>query len=140
MGKSLGNAIYLSDSEEEINKKVMSAVTDPSRIRKDDKGNPDVCMVAYYHNLFSSEEECKCACEECKAGTRGCVSCKKQLSHNIIEFLRPIREKREYYVAHPEIVDEILIKGTKKAREKAKETMKVVKESMKLDYFRDFEK
>ena len=135
MGKSLGNAIYLSDSEEEINKKVMSAVTDPARIRKDDKGNPDVCMVAYYHNLFSSKEECESACEECKAGTRGCVSCKKQLAHNIIEFLRPIREKREYYETHPQIVDEILIKGTEKAREKAKETMKVVKESMKLDYF-----
>ena len=62
MGKSLGNAIYLSDSEEEITKKVMSAVTDPNRIKKDDLGNPDVCMVAYYHNLFSSEEACKNAC------------------------------------------------------------------------------
>ena len=53
MGKSLGNAIYLSDSEEEITKKVMGAVTDPNRIKKDDLGNPDICMVAYYHNLFS---------------------------------------------------------------------------------------
>ena len=57
MGKSLGNAIYLSDSEEEITKKVMSAVTDPNRIKKDDLGNPDICMVAYYHKLFSSKEE-----------------------------------------------------------------------------------
>ena len=57
MGKSLGNAIYLADTEEEINKKVMSAVTDPARIKKDDKGHPDVCMVAYYHKLFSTEEE-----------------------------------------------------------------------------------
>ena len=57
MGKSLGNAIYLSDSEEEITRKVMSAVTDPKRIKKDDLGNPDVCMVAYYHNLFSTKEE-----------------------------------------------------------------------------------
>ena len=53
MGKSLGNAIYLSDPKEEINRKVMSAVTDPERIKKDDLGNPDVCMVAYYHNLFT---------------------------------------------------------------------------------------
>ena len=56
MGKSLGNAIYLSDSEDEITKKVMSAVTDPNRIKKDDLGNPDVCMVAYYHNLFSTKD------------------------------------------------------------------------------------
>lgn len=66
MGKSLGNAIYLSDSEEEITKKVMSAVTDPGRIRKDDKGNPDICMVSYYHKLFSTENEVKTVCEECK--------------------------------------------------------------------------
>ena len=59
MGKSLGNAIYLSDSEEEINKKVMSAVTDPNRIKKDDKGNPNVCMVYYYHKLFSTEHRNK---------------------------------------------------------------------------------
>ena len=135
MGKSLGNAIYLSDSVEEVNKKVMSAVTDPNRIKKDDLGNPDVCMVSYYHKLFSSEEECKAVCEECKAGKRGCVACKKQLAGNINKELQPIREKRKYYEEHPEIVDKILIEGTNKARNEAKETMRKVKKAMKLDYF-----
>ena len=135
MGKSLGNAIYLSDSEEEIRKKVMNAVTDPERIRKDDKGHPDVCMVSYYHNLFSSKEVFESVCSECKAGSRGCVACKKQLADNIIEFLRPIREKRAYYEANPELVDKILLEGTQKARIKAKEAMKRVKKAMKLDYF-----
>ena len=135
MGKSLGNAIYLSDSEEEVNKKVMSAVTDPNRIKKDDLGNPDVCMVAYYHNLFSSEEECKTVCEECRAGKRGCVACKKQLAKNINATLEPMRQKRKYYEDRPELVEEILIKGTEKARQTAKETMKKVKKAMKLDYF-----
>lgn len=130
-----GNAIYLSDSEEEITKKVMSAVTDPNRIKKDDLGNPDICMVYYYHKLFSSKEEVDAVCSECKAGKRGCVACKKQLAKNIIEYLRPIREKRAYYEAHPEIVDEILKQGTEKARKTAKETMKKVKQAMKLDYF-----
>ena len=136
MGKSLGNAIYLSDSEEEITKKVMGAVTDPGRIKKDDLGNPDICMVAYYHNLFTSKEDVKTVCEECKAGKRGCVACKRQLAKNIIEELRPIREKREYYEQHPEEVDRILIEGTKKAQEVAKETMKKIKKAMKLDYFK----
>lgn len=95
MGKSLGNAIYLSDSEEEITKKVMGAVTDPSRIKKDDLGNPDVCMVAYYHELFTNPEDVKVVCQECREGKRGCVACKKQLATNIIEKLRPIREKRK---------------------------------------------
>lgn len=93
MGKSLGNAIYLSDSEEEITKKVMGAVTDPNRIRKDDLGNPDICMVAYYHNLFTPKEELNKICEECRAGKRGCVACKRELAKNIIEILKPIREK-----------------------------------------------
>lgn len=108
MGKSLGNAIYLSDSEEEITKKVMSAVTDPNRIKKDDLGNPDVCMVAYYHNLFTNSEDVKTVCEECKAGKRGCVACKRELAKNIIEYLRPIREKRKYYEDNIELVDKIL--------------------------------
>ena len=135
MGKSLGNAIYLSDSPEEITKKVMSAVTDPARIKKDDPGNPDICMVAYCHNLFTPKEDVKIVCEECKAGKRGCVACKKQLAANIIEELRPIREKRAYYETHPEEVDKILVEGTEKARTVAKETMKKVKKAMMLNYF-----
>ena len=135
MGKSLGNAIYLSDTPEEITKKVMSAVTDPNRIRKDDKGNPDVCMVSYYHNLFTSKEDCKAVCEECKAGKRGCVACKKQLAQNIIDYLAPMRKKRKYYEERPELVDKLLIEGTEKGRKDAKETMKKVRHAMRLDYF-----
>ena len=134
MGKSLGNALYLSDDLETINKKVMSAVTDPSRIRKDDKGNPDVCMVYYYHNLFTDKEECKNICAECKAGKRGCVACKKQLIESINKVLEPIRDKRKYYEENPKEVMDILMAGTDKARVIAKETMEKVKKSMKLDY------
>ena len=135
MGKSLGNAIYLSDKEEEITRKVMSAVTDPNRIKKDDLGNPDICMVSYYHKLFTSSEDVKVVCEECRAGKRGCVTCKKQLAKNIIDYLAPIREKRKYYEEHLELVDKILKEGTEKARKVAKETMRDVKKAMKLDYF-----
>ena len=135
MGKSLGNAIYLSDSEEEITRKVMGALTDPARIRKDDKGNPDICMVAYYHKLFTKDEDYKTVCSECRAGKRGCVACKKQLIKNIIDELEPIRSKRAYYEAHPEIIDKVLIEGTKKAQQTAKEVMKKVKKAMKLNYF-----
>ncbi len=134
MGKSLGNALYLSDDLETIKQKVMSAVTDPSRIRKDDKGNPDICMVYYYHNLFTDKEECKNICEECKAGKRGCVACKKQLVESINKVLEPIRDKRRHYEENPKEVMDILMAGTDKARVIAKETMEKVKKSMKLDY------
>lgn len=137
MGKSLGNAIYLSDPEDVVNKKVMSAVTDPNRIKKDDLGNPDVCMVAYYHKLFTNEEDCAKVCEECRKGARGCVACKKELAKNINKELDPIREKRAYYEAHPEKVDKILKEGTEKARTKAKETMKKIKKAMMLNYFEE---
>ena len=134
MGKSLGNAIYLSDDEETIRKKVMSAITDPARIKKDDPGNPNVCMVAYYHNLFS-KKEVENICEECKKGLRGCVLCKKQLIKNIVEHLAPIQEKRHYYEDRPNEVKEILMEGTSKAKKEAKITMEKVKKAMKLDYF-----
>ena len=136
MGKSLGNAIYLSDSDEEIARKVMSAVTDPARIKKDDPGNPDICMVSYYHKLFTkNEDELNAVMEECRAGKRGCVACKKELIKNIITELEPIREKRRYYDERPELVREILMDGTKHAREIAKENMARIKEAMKLNYF-----
>ena len=133
MGKSLGNAIYLSDSDEEIRKKVMGALTDPARIKKDDLGHPDVCMVAYYHNLFS-KDKVKTICEECKAGTRGCVACKKQLIENIINELEPIREKRKYYEERPEELKKILKEGTAKAKEEAAKTLAKVKKAMMIDY------
>lgn len=137
MGKSLGNAIYLSDPEEEVNKKVMSAITDATKIRKDDPGHPDGCMVCYYHNLFTDKERCKAICEECKKGGRGCVDCKRELAANINAFLAPIREKRKYYEERPELVDEILRQGSAKAKKKAESTLKKVKKAMKLNYFEE---
>ena len=134
MGKSLGNAVYLSDSEEIIAEKVRNAITDPARIKKDDPGHPDICMVYYYHNLFTDKEECKNICEECKKGQRGCVACKKQLMKSMNEKLGPIRDKRHYLEEHPNEVKEILSAGNARAKKIAKETMTKVKKSMKLDY------
>ena len=134
MGKSLGNAIFLNDNDETIKKKVMSAITDPAKIKKDDKANPDICMVYYYHKLVNKKENNEKICTECKKGARGCVQCKKELIEAMNEFLNPIRQKRKYYEDHPEIVKEILDNGTKKAKQRAEEQLKKVKKSMKIDY------
>lgn len=136
MSKSLNNAIYLSDSEEEVNQKVMRAKTDPARIHKDDPGHPEVCTVYHYHEAFNSENSDEIA-EKCRAGTIGCVACKKRLAKKLNEFLDPMRERRQKYLDNPELVDEILLKGTEKAREEAAETMKKVREAMKIDYFKE---
>ena len=134
MGKSLGNAIYLSDDEETIRKKVMSAVTDPNKIKKDDPANPNVCMVNYYHKLIKNEN-IETICNECKQGARGCVQCKKELIEKMMEFLKPIHEKMKYYEAHPEVVDKILIESTAKAKKEAEATMKKVKQAININYF-----
>lgn len=134
MGKSLGNAIYLVDDEEIIAKKIMGAVTDTTKIKKDDPANPDVCMVYYYHKLVSDEESVQTVCSECKRGARGCVQCKKELIASMNEYLRPIKERRHKYEEHPELVDEILNEGTKKAKEAALKQMKTIKEAMMLNY------
>ena len=134
MGKSLGNAIYLVDDPDTIKTKVMGAVTDPNKIRKDDPANPDICMVYYYHKLVNSEDNNEKICSECKKGERGCVQCKKELIEAMNEFLRPIQEKRKYYEENPDKVKKILDEGTKAAREKAIDTMKKVKKAMMIDY------
>lgn len=134
MGKSLGNAIFLVDDDETITKKIMSAVTDPDKIKKDDPANPDICMVYYYHNLVTPKNDLETVCKECKNGTRGCVACKKELIKNMTEFLKPIKEKRKYYEENNDLVEKILEDGTKIAKEKAKEQMKQVKKAMKIDY------
>lgn len=137
MGKSLNNAIYLADSDEEIFEKVRSAITDPSKIRKNDKANPEICMVGYYHKLFTPKEEMQQVFYECRNGLRGCVDCKKKLAKNIINKLSPIREKRRYFEKNIDEVRDVLIEGTKKAREVSKNTIYKVKEAMKINYFKN---
>ncbi len=134
MGKSLNNAIYLADEPEIIEQKVKKALTDTKKIKIDDKGNPNDCMVYYYHKIFS-QDNLKNIETECRSGKRGCVQCKKELSENIIKYLEPIREKRKYYQNKPELVREIIENGTKKAKIMASETLKKVKEGMKINYF-----
>ena len=136
MGKSLGNAIFLVDDEATISKKVMEAKTDPKKIHKDDPADPEVCMVHYYHKLVS-QNNLDTITSECKAGERGCIKWKKELIKNIVEFLKPIKEKRKYYEDHPEKVDMILKEGTKKARYKAMDTIARVKKAININYFEE---
>lgn len=131
MGKSLGNAIYLADDIDTITKKVMSAVTDPNKIKKDDPANPEVCMVYYYHKLLNNKN-LSTVCSECKSGARGCVGCKKELIEEIFNFLKPIQEKRKYYEERPEEVERILKEGTEAARTRSREVMMRVRKNMKL--------
>ncbi len=132
MSKSLNNAIFLADTPELISQKVMSAVTDPNKLRLKDKGNPDLCTVFEYHSMFASNtQEIK---SECQVGSRGCVFCKKQLSQTITETLNPIYETRKRYEKNLSSVKEIVFEGTQKAKTIAAQTLSQVKNAMQINY------
>ena len=133
MGKSLGNAIYLVDDENTVKTKIMGAITDPNKIKKDDPANPDVCMVYYYHKLVN-KDNLETVCSECKKGERGCVQCKKELINAMSDFLKPIQDRRKFYEENPEEVKRILDEGTDIARKKAQTKMQDVRKAMKIDY------
>lgn len=131
MGKSLGNAVYLSDSKSQVEEKVRGAVTDPQRINLKDKGNPDICVVARYHEIFNGGEY-ENICEMCKNAEIGCVACKKELSKSLNTMLDPIRERRNYYENNPNKVKEIISSGSDYANKIGNEMVRKVKEKMHL--------
>lgn len=135
MSKSLNNAIYLSDDSSEIRKKVMEAVTDPARIHKNDLGHPEVCTVYEYHKVFNPMEVEQIE-GECRRGEIGCVACKKRLARCLDALLEPMRARREKYSLNPDLVKDILMEGTKKAHQVAKETMDEVRDAMGINYFK----
>ena len=133
MGKSFNNDIKISDDAETTSKKVMTAITDRSRLRKDDLGHPEECEVAFkYWKIFGSEEEISTIRCECEKGLRGCAQCKRQLGDKINAKLAAIREKRKYYEEHPQEVEQIIKDGSAKARIKAAEILQQVRELVKM--------
>jgi tryptophanyl-tRNA synthetase len=129
MSKSLGNTILLADSPEEISGKLRKAVTDPQKVRKNDPGRPDICLVFGYHKKFNDAEtpEIRSGCE---SGALGCVDCKKRCAEKIIEHLAPIHERRRALEANPQRVKEVLEHGKAKANEVAAQTMNEVHTAM----------
>jgi tryptophanyl-tRNA synthetase len=130
MSKSYGNAITLSETDEEIRKKTKVMVTDPARKRRTDPGNPDVCPVYDWHKLFSSPETLKWAAEGCRTAGIGCIECKAKMADHLIEWIAPVRERRLKWEKDPKGVLEILDAGSKKARVVAQGTMERVREAV----------
>lgn len=129
MSKSYGNAVNLSDSPEEVKKKIKAMITDPQRIKKDDPGHPDICNVCSYYKFFFPELAAGTA-EECKVAKIGCVADKAKLADCIIELLRPIQERRNKILSDKAGLQAILKKGAEKARAVARETMGEVRKAV----------
>lgn len=149
MSKSLGNGIYLSDSKEEVKRKIMGMYTDPNHIHVEDPGNTKNNPVFTYLEAFSSEQDFKeflpqyKNLDELKAhyekGGLGDMVVKKFLLAVIENILEPIREKRNYYENRIDEVYKMLKEGSDKANEVANETLNQVKNAMKINYFEDKE-
>jgi len=127
MSKSYGNTINLSDSEIEVEKKVVSMITDPKRLRKTDPGHPDKCNVYSYYQVFASSQAPE-AHQWCSKALKGCVDCKKNLAVHINKELSPIREKRAGLEKDKDTIEDILKQGAQKARLIAQKTMSEVRE------------
>lgn len=132
MSKSYDNAVYLSDSPEEVEKKIRTMVTDPARVKKTDIGDPELSPVYQLHKIFSSKDEQKYVAEGCRTAGIGCIECKKILIKNLFTVMEPIWTKRNELIRNPDILHDITAKGTEKARKVAEETMQFVREAMGL--------
>jgi tryptophanyl-tRNA synthetase len=132
MSKSYDNAIYLSDTEETVSKKVSGMITDPQRARRSDPGNPDECNVFEFHRQYSDPAQVEQIAPQCRKAEIGCVECKKQMAVGLNAALAPVREKRAYYEERPELVADIIEHGNARAREVARATMEDVRKAVKI--------
>jgi len=135
MSKSYGNAITLSESDDDIRKKTKGMVTDPARKRRTDPGNPDVCPVYDWHKLFApptaeGKETLQWAATGCRTAGIGCIECKAKMADNLIAWIAPIRDRRLEYEKHPARVLEVIDAGSKRARVEAQATMTRVREAV----------
>jgi tryptophanyl-tRNA synthetase len=131
MSKSAENTLLLSDSPERIQKKIRKAVTDPLKIRKNDPGRPEICLIFTYHQKFNPAEVSEIDAD-CRSGALGCVECKMRVANRVADTLVPFREKRAHYESHLDEVRGILNDGERKARSRAQATMAEVHEAMEL--------
>ena len=132
MSKSYDNAIFLSDSPKEVEQKIMTMMTDPARIKRTDKGNPELSPVYHLHKIFSSKEEQDEVVKGCITAGIGCIDCKKILLKNIFRVMEPIWEKRKELIDNPDMLDDVVKKGTEKAKKTVEETMQRVRDAMGL--------
>ncbi len=132
MSKSYDNCIYLSDAPEIVEKKIKTMVTDTSRARRTDPGDPHICPVFDLHKIFSTDEEQGSCAEGCRIAGIGCIDCKKILIPHILDVLGPIYTKRQELIKHPEELKSLAREGSQKAATVASQTMEVVRKAMRI--------
>ena len=132
MSKSYDNSIYIGDEGDALKTKVSAMFTDPQRMRRKDPGNPDICNVYRFHQLYTGESEVAQINTDCRTAGIGCTDCKKRLYEGMLLAMSPIHERRNHYCRHLDLVSDIIDKGNRRAAAVAKATMEEVREAMKI--------
>jgi tryptophanyl-tRNA synthetase len=131
MSKSYNNTIAISDPPETIRKKVSIMITDPARVKKDDKGHPDVCSVYDFFKVFARDRT-ETVARECRGAQRGCVACKKELAGVLVDYLAPVHERRKELEKHPKKLEAVLAGGAVRAKKIAAKTLAEAKKAVGL--------
>jgi tryptophanyl-tRNA synthetase len=134
MSKSDGNAIFMREDPAEVTKKVRTMQTDPARVRRSDKGDPERCPVWPLHQIYSSADTCAWVVEGCTTAGIGCLDCKQPVIDAIVREQAPLHERAQRYLDDPQLVRNIVADGCERARKLAEETMRDVRAAMGLDY------
>ena len=134
MSKSYNNAITLREDPESITKKIRTMPTDPARVRRTDKGEPERCPVWQLHKVYSDEPVRAWVQAGCRSAGIGCLECKQPVIDAVIRELAPMRERAQRYLEDPTLVRNIIADGCDRARELAGETMREVREAMGLPH------
>jgi tryptophanyl-tRNA synthetase len=130
MSKSYGNTILLTDAEPVVRQKLKTMVTDPARVRRTDKGDPDKCPVGDLHKVFSTPEIIAKVYDGCRSAGIGCIECKGWATDGLVQVLKPIQERRASFTEKQ--AAEILEDGSRRARDRAEETMQKVRTAMRM--------
>jgi tryptophanyl-tRNA synthetase len=134
MSKSYNNTIPLDAPPEVVEKQMRTMPTDPARVRRTDPGNPDVCPVWQFHEVYSDPSVQQWVQAGCRSAGIGCLECKQPVIDAVLAELAPIQERGREFHDDPDLVRNIINEGCEKAREVARETMEEVRNAMSLDY------
>jgi tryptophanyl-tRNA synthetase len=134
MSKSYGNAIMLREDPASVTKKIRTMQTDPARVRRTDKGDPNKCPVWPLHQIYSNAETRDWVMRGCTTAGIGCLDCKQPVIDAINREQEPLRERAQRYLDDPTLVRNIVADGCERARKLAEETMRDVREAMGLQY------
>lgn len=134
MSKSYGNTIALDASPADVEKQMRTMPTDPARVRRTDPGNPEICPVWQFHQVYSDDAVRDWVQQGCRSAGIGCIECKQPVIDAVLAELKPIQERGREYAEQPDLVRNIVNEGCERAREVARETMEEVRHAMSLDY------